>query len=62
MNSTEVFERKEEAAVIRAIDAIADESIAFLQTLIQIPTVNPPGDEYRAGAELIGKKTEGVRI
>ncbi len=47
---------KKEAAVIRAVDAIADESIAFLQALIQIPTVNPPGEEYRAAAELIGEK------
>ncbi len=56
MNSTEVMKSKEEAAVLRALDEIADETISFLQALIRVPTVNPPGDRYRAGAELIGGK------
>jgi succinyl-diaminopimelate desuccinylase len=45
-----------ETAVFRAVDAIADEMVAFLQGLTRIPTVNPPGEEYRAGAEFIGAK------
>lgn len=40
--------------VSRSVEEIADEMIAFLQDLIRVPTVNPPGDSYVAGAELIG--------
>jgi succinyl-diaminopimelate desuccinylase len=42
--------------VCRHIDEIQGEMIAFLQDLIRIPTVNPPGDAYVAGAEVIGNK------
>jgi succinyl-diaminopimelate desuccinylase len=45
-----------ESAVLRAVDAIADEMVDFLQGLTRIPTINPPGEEYRAGAEFIGAK------
>jgi succinyl-diaminopimelate desuccinylase len=47
---------KVEQSVSRAVEAMADEMIAFLQGLTQIPTVNPPGDEYKAGALYIGGK------
>ena len=47
---------KEESAVVSAVEAIADEMIDFLRGLTRIPTVNPPGEEYRAGAEFIGAK------
>ena len=43
-------------AVLRAVDELAGEMIGFLQGLTRIPTVNPPGEEYRAGAEFIGAK------
>lgn len=56
MSSAEALKSKEEAVVLRAVDEIADESISFLQALIRVPTVNPPGDKYRVGAELIGGK------
>jgi succinyl-diaminopimelate desuccinylase len=42
--------------VLRAVDEIAEEMIGFLQGLTRIRTVNPPGEEYRAGAEFIGAK------
>ncbi len=45
-----------ESAIIRAVDAIADEMVDFLRGLTRIPTINPPGEEYRAGAEFIGAK------
>ena len=51
-----MIESKTISAVIRAVDAIADEMVDFLQGLTRIPTVNPPGDEYRTGAEFIGAK------
>jgi len=40
--------------VLQRIDAMAGEMVAFLQELIAIPTVNPPGENYAACAELIG--------
>lgn len=45
-----------ESAVARAVEAIADEMVDFLRGLTRIPTINPPGEEYRAGAEFIGAK------
>ena len=45
-----------ESAVLRAVDEIAGEMIEFLQGLARIPTINPPGEEYVAGAEFIGAK------
>jgi succinyl-diaminopimelate desuccinylase len=45
-----------ESAVVRAVDAIADEMVDFLRGLTRIPTINPPGENYRAGAEFIGGK------
>ena len=45
-----------ESAVFRAVDEIRDEMVAFLQGLTRIPTVNPPGEEYAAGASFIGSQ------
>ena len=42
--------------VLEAVDAAADEIVAFTSDLIRIPTVNPPGDDYEACAYLIGGK------
>jgi succinyl-diaminopimelate desuccinylase len=42
--------------VSKSVEEIAEEMIAFLQALVRIPTVNPPGEHYAAGAELIGAK------
>jgi succinyl-diaminopimelate desuccinylase len=39
-----------------AVDAAADEIVDFTSALIRIPTVNPPGDNYAACAELIGAR------
>lgn len=38
----------------RAVDALADEVVAFTADLIRIPTVNPPGEEYETCARFIG--------
>ncbi len=40
--------------VLRAVEAAADEVVAFTSELIRVPTVNPPGDDYDACARLIG--------
>jgi succinyl-diaminopimelate desuccinylase len=43
-------------AVCRSVEAIRDEMVSWLQDLVRIPTVNPPGENYIAGAEFIGDK------
>ena len=40
--------------VLVEIDRAADEIVDFAARLVKIPTVNPPGDEYEACANLIG--------
>ena len=47
---------QQEPAVFRAVELMADEVVDFLRGLTRIPTINPPGEEYRAGAEFIGAK------
>src|SRR5215207_4413222 len=42
--------------VLAAVDASADEIVAFTSALIRIPTVNPPGDVYEDCARLIGDR------
>ena len=42
--------------VLAAVDASADELVAFTSDLIRIPTVNPPGDAYEDCARLIGER------
>jgi succinyl-diaminopimelate desuccinylase len=43
-------------AVCRSVEAISHEMISWLQDLVRIPTINPPGENYIAAAELIGDK------
>jgi succinyl-diaminopimelate desuccinylase len=45
-------------AVCRAIEEIQSEMLAFLGDLVRCPTVNPPGENYIAGAEIIGSKLQ----
>jgi len=42
--------------VLAAVDASADELVAFTSDLIKVPTVNPPGDVYEDCARLIGDR------
>lgn len=42
--------------VSAAVDAAADEIVAFTADLIRIPTVNPPGDLYEPCARFIGDR------
>ena len=42
--------------VLRAVDAAADEAVAFTSELIRVPTVNPPGELYEDCARLIGNR------
>lgn len=43
-----------EQRVLERLESMAGEMVAFAQELVAIPTVNPPGENYRACAELIG--------
>src|SRR3984957_9555646 len=43
-------------AVRKSVEEIGDEMISWLQDLVRIPTINPPGENYIAGAEFIGEK------
>lgn len=56
MAREETLAEKQATVVFRQIENLADEMVAFLQGLVQVPTVNPPGEEYKAGAEFIGAK------
>ena len=47
-------------AIERSAEAILDEAIAFLQGMIRIPTVNPPGDAYPACAQYIGAQLQNL--
>jgi succinyl-diaminopimelate desuccinylase len=42
--------------VLRAVDELADEVVAFTSELVRIPTVNPPGERYEECARLIGDR------
>ncbi len=42
-------------SIQHAAEALLDDAIAFLQGLIHIPTVNPPGNSYPECARYIGK-------
>jgi succinyl-diaminopimelate desuccinylase len=44
--------------VLEAVEAAADEVVAFTRDLIRVPTVNPPGDAYEECARLIGSTLE----
>jgi succinyl-diaminopimelate desuccinylase len=45
-----------EQAVLDRVASMTTEMLAFLQELIAIPTVNPPGENYTACAEYIGTR------
>lgn len=44
------------ARVGEAVEGLRDEIVAVLAELVRVPTVNPPGQEYRACAELLARR------
>lgn len=42
--------------VAAAAEEMRDEVVEFLRELVRVPTENPPGREYRACAELVGRR------
>jgi succinyl-diaminopimelate desuccinylase len=45
-----------EVKVASRVDELAEEMIEWLGDLVRIPTINPPGENYRDCAQLIGDK------
>ena len=45
-----------EESVLRRVEEVTDEIVAFLREIVCIPTVNPPGENYVPCAELIGSR------
>jgi succinyl-diaminopimelate desuccinylase len=58
MTSTGTSMHSKEEAVFREVDALAAEMTAFLQDIVRIPTVNPPGENYTGCAQRIGRQLE----
>ncbi len=54
MKETLIAEQKN--AILHSADTLLDEAVAFLQGLIRIPTVNPPGEAYPTCARYIGER------
>ncbi|MXW55440.1 MAG: M20/M25/M40 family metallo-hydrolase, partial [Gemmatimonadales bacterium] len=48
--------------VLAEVEAARDEIVAFTAEMIQVPTVNPPGDCYRECAGLIGRRLEAAGL
>jgi succinyl-diaminopimelate desuccinylase len=44
--------------VLGAVEAAADEIVAFTSELIRVPTINPPGEGYEDCARLIGDRLQ----
>ena len=44
--------------VLREVESLRDEVVAFACDLVRVPTVNPPGAHYEDGARLIGDRLE----
>lgn len=44
---------------LRAVDAMQEEVVELTRDLVRIPSVNPPGENYREIAELLGNRLRG---
>src|ERR1700744_2881571 len=47
-------------AVVKRVEEIGSEVIPFLQELVRIPAVNPPGEHYVESAQLLGGKAKAL--
>lgn len=47
-------------AILRSATSVLDEAVAFLQGMLRIPTVNPPGNAYPECAHYIGQHLYGL--
>jgi succinyl-diaminopimelate desuccinylase len=44
--------------VLDEVERASDEIVQYTRDLVRIPTVNPPGDEYEACSQFIGRDLE----
>lgn len=51
----EVLRMQDRQAILRAAEELITEAVDFLQRLIRVPTVNPPGSAYVECATLVGE-------
>ena len=56
----EPLQLEQKETILRSAEAVLDEAIAFLQGMIRIPTVNPPGEAYPACARYIGEQLHSL--
>ena len=54
----DALRREQQEAILRSAQGLIEEAIDFLQSLIRIPTVNPPGASYVECANAIGKQLQ----
>ncbi len=54
----EDLNEQQKVAILRAADTLIEEAVEFLQGLIAIPTVNPPGYAYPECARFIGERLQ----
>src|SRR5437899_12971938 len=54
------LQSKQKEAILHSAEAVLEEAIAFLQGLIRIPTVNPPGEAYPECARYIGERLRAL--
>ena len=52
----ETLRLEQKNAILHSAETVLDEAVAFLQGLIRIPTVNPPGEAYPTCARYIGEQ------
>ncbi len=52
----ETLRLEQKNAILHSAESVLDEAVAFLQGLIRIPTVNPPGEAYPTCARYIGER------
>lgn len=52
----ETLRLEQKNAILHSAENVLDEAVAFLQGLIRIPTVNPPGEAYPTCARYIGER------
>ena len=52
----EILRAEQRDAILHSANTLLDEAVAFLQGLIRIPTVNPPGEAYPTCARFIGER------
>src|SRR5882724_11777586 len=55
---TDALRREHKEAILRSAQDLIEEAVGFLQGLIRIPTINPPGFSYVECAQTIGERLE----